>query len=299
MKLLQCRKLSKRYSDKLALDNVSLQLDSGNPIALVGPNGAGKTTLMSLLLGFIKPSSGDIRIFNAPPGSPKLLGKVSALPQDAALDPDFSLLKQLSLYARLRGYHGKAAEREAQRVLALVGLSDVAHALPKALSHGMGKRAAIAQALLGRPKLVLLDEPTAGLDPANARKVRELISQLSGDITFVISSHNLEELEKLCSKVLYLDQGKLGQAVDLATADAQSYLTLQMQPCDMAALRTQLLRLTGVEAIQPSGQQTLIIKYQPEQNPALDIQLLQFLQQQQLTYRMLLNGRTLEDQLFS
>lgn len=299
MNLLRCSALSKRYGNKLALDKVDLTLETGSPIALVGPNGAGKTTLMSLLLGFIKPSSGDIKVFGKQPGSTDLLGKVAALPQDAALDPDFSLATQLALYARLHGFSNKAAAREVQRVLALVGLADAANALPKALSHGMSKRAAIAQALIGNPKLVLLDEPTAGLDPVNARHVRDLVTELAGDITFIISSHNLEELEKLCGKVLYLDHGKLSQAVDLTKPDSQAYLTLQMQPCDMTALQTQLQKLPGVEAIQPSGKHTLVLRYQPEHAGQLDIQLLQLLQQQQLAYRMLLKGRTLEDQLFS
>ncbi|MDN5369829.1 MAG: type transport system ATP-binding protein [Shewanella sp.] len=299
MNLLRCHGLSKRYGNKLALDNVDLTLETGSPIALVGPNGAGKTTLLSLMLGFIKPSAGDIKVLGKQPGSAALLGKVAALPQDAALDPDFSLLTQLALYARLHGFNGKAAENEALRVLELVGLVDAARSLPKALSHGMGKRAAIAQALIGAPKLVLLDEPTAGLDPVNARSIRDLVSNLVADITFLISSHNLEELEKLCGKVLYLDHGKLSQAVDLTTQDSQTYLTLQMQPCDMAALQTQLQGLPGIEAIQPSGKHTLILKYQPAFSEQLDIQLLQLLHQQQLQYRMLIKGRTLEDQLFS
>jgi ABC-type multidrug transport system ATPase subunit len=125
------------------------------------------------------------------------------------------------------------------------------------------------------------------------------VSNLAADITFLISSHNLEELEKLCGKVLYLDHGKLSQAVDLTTQDSQTYLTLQMQSCDMAALQTQLQGLPGIEAIQPSGKHTLILKYQPVLGEQLDIQLLQLLHQQQLQYRMLIKGRTLEDQLFS
>lgn len=299
MNLLRCSGLSKRYGNKLALDNVDLTLETGSPIALVGPNGAGKTTLMSLLLGFIKPSSGKISVFGEQPGSSTLLGKVAALPQDAVLDPDFSLLTQLALYARLHGFSGKSADAEALRVLTLVGLSDAIYSLPKALSHGMGKRAAIAQALIGNPKLVLLDEPTAGLDPVNARNIRELVADLSPDITFLISSHNLEELEKLCGKVLYLDHGKLSQAVDLSAPDQQAYLTLQMHPCDMSALQAHLQHLPGVEAIQFSGKHTLVLQYLPEKATELDIQLLQLLKQQRLQYRMLLNGRTLEDQLFS
>ncbi|HCD15885.1 ABC transporter ATP-binding protein, partial [Shewanella sp.] len=172
MSLINCNGLSKLYGSKRALDSVDLQLEPGSPIALVGPNGAGKTTLMSLLLGYIRPSSGEITVMGQRPGSTGLLGQISALPQDAALDPGFSLLTQFSLFARMQGMGAEAAKAESMRVLALVGLEDVANQKPNSLSHGMGKRAAIAQALIGNPKLVLLDEPTAGLDPANARKIR-------------------------------------------------------------------------------------------------------------------------------
>ncbi|MBZ4679319.1 MAG: transporter, partial [Shewanella sp.] len=202
MSLINCNGLSKLYGSKRALDSVDLQLEPGSPIALVGPNGAGKTTLMSLLLGYIRPSSGEITVMGQRPGSTGLLGQISALPQDAALDPGFSLLTQFSLFARMQGMGAEAAKAESMRVLALVGLEDVANQKPNSLSHGMGKRAAIAQALIGNPKLVLLDEPTAGLDPANARKIRELVESLSADTTFIISSHNLDELEKLCDRVL-------------------------------------------------------------------------------------------------
>lgn len=102
MSLINCKDLSKLYGSKRALDSVDLQLEPGSPIALVGPNGAGKTTLMSLLLGYIRPSSGEITVMGQRPGSSELLGQISALPQDAALDPGFNLLTQFSLFAACR-----------------------------------------------------------------------------------------------------------------------------------------------------------------------------------------------------
>lgn len=197
MSLIVTRNLTKRYGSKTALDDVSLQVEAGAPVALVGPNGAGKTTLMSLMCGYIQPDGGSLEILGHVPGSRQLLGKVCALPQDALLDPNFSVGEQLSFFASLQGFSAKDARREAERVLELVELKDAARHKPTALSHGMGKRVAIAQALIGTPQLVLLDEPTAGLDPANARAVRELISHASEQTTFLISSHNLEELERL------------------------------------------------------------------------------------------------------
>jgi len=168
MSIIQCDNLSKQYGNKLALDTVSLTLTQGAPIALVGPNGAGKTTLFSLLCGYIQPTNGSISILGHKPGSKALQGLLSALPQDAALDPNFSIVSQLQFFAQLQGMTTKAAKQEALRVLALVDLTDSAEAKPKSLSHGMSKRVSIAQALMGSPKIVLLDEPTAGLDPSQS-----------------------------------------------------------------------------------------------------------------------------------
>ena len=209
--VINCQQISHRYGSKLALDNVNFTIDAGEPVALVGPNGAGKTTLFSILCGYLQPSSGSIELFGCHPNSPSLFGKVGALPQDAQLDPRFSVLKQLLFFCQLQGISKSQALMEADRVLELVGLSQSKHVKPQELSHGMRKRIAIAQALLGQPELILLDEPTAGLDPVNARAIRKLISDLSAHATFMVSSHNLDELEKLCQTVLYLDQGKLIQ----------------------------------------------------------------------------------------
>lgn len=204
--MIEARDLGKSFGRKTVLDNLNFTLHSGEPIALIGPNGAGKTTLFSLLCGYLAPSHGSLRIFGHAPGSSALFGKVSALPQDALLDPNFSVGAQLELYGQLQGMNKATARAEAQRVMQLVELPEHLDSKPTALSHGMKKRVSIAQALLGQPKLVLLDEPTAGLDPANALQIRQLVSKMSGETTFLISSHNLFELERLCGTVLYINK---------------------------------------------------------------------------------------------
>jgi ABC-2 type transport system ATP-binding protein len=181
--IIQCQQLNHLYSGKVALSNVNFELDAGEPIGLVGPNGAGKTTLLNILSGFLRPTSGTVRLFGHPPGAVELNGKVSALPQDARLDPTFTLTEQLVLYARLQGLIKQQAILEASRVLEAFALKEVAHEKPGALSHGMAKRVAIAQALIGKPALILLDEPTAGLDPVNVRLVRTMIAEQSSATT--------------------------------------------------------------------------------------------------------------------
>lgn len=299
--IIRCENLSKRYGSNLALDKVSFELESGSPIALVGPNGAGKTTLFSILCGYLHPSSGSVSLFGQRPGSSKLFGQVSALPQDAQLDPSFTIHEQLSFYARLQGYGGKAANMEASRVLELMQLTASMTSLPSSLSHGMRKRVAIAQALIGQPKLVFLDEPTAGLDPANARNIRQQISSLSDTTTFVISSHNLEELERLCDTVLLLERGQLQQQsqVKVNTKTEWDFLTVLMNDPQTQELQATLQRFASVESIASKNKNEFVLKYNHEQAPDLDQQLLKMFSEKGWSYRQLTRGKTLEDQLFS
>lgn len=299
MSLVTCKGLSKSYGDKQALKQVDISLNAGNPIALVGPNGAGKTTLFSLLCGYIKPTSGEISLLGHPPGSTALLGRIASLPQDAQLDPNLDVLSQLSFFASLQGFDSKAANAEALRVLNLVDLSDSAKQKPKSLSHGMAKRVSIAQALIGSPELVLLDEPTAGLDPANAKKIRELVKSLSGTTTFIISSHNLDELEKLCDQVLYLEQGQLQQSVSMSEAQHEDYLTVTMQRCAPASLINAVLGLADITAVEERENNQFLIKHNSQQAYAIEIALLQLFKQNNWQYKAILKGRTLEEKLFS
>ncbi|QYK14459.1 ABC transporter ATP-binding protein [Shewanella rhizosphaerae] len=299
MKLITCKALSKQFGSKRALNDINLELSAGQPIALVGPNGAGKTTLFSLLCGYIRPTEGAVEILGHAPGSTALLGKVAALPQDARLDPNLTIAAQLELFAQLQGFNAAAARQECQRVLALVDLAEVAPQKPSSLSHGMSKRVSIAQALIGSPELVLLDEPTAGLDPANAKAIRELVRAQIGKTTFVISSHNLAELEKLCDKVLYLDKGVLNQSISIQDELADEYLTLTMQSCDDEALMAALESLPQVMSVKSSQSKEFVIHYQVTAGFALETELFALFNRQDWRYRAIQRGRTLEDKLFS
>ncbi|OUS25588.1 ABC transporter [Gammaproteobacteria bacterium 45_16_T64] len=303
MSLIQCKSLVKQYVDKTVLHGLSFELETGSPIALVGPNGAGKTTLFSILCGYIRPTQGEVTIFGEKPGSSALFNRVSALPQDAQLDPRFSIQRQLMLFAQLQGFSKKQSKLEAERVLSLMQLSDSLKQKPAALSHGMRKRVAIAQALIGNPDLVLLDEPTAGLDPVNARNIRDIVHELAGETTFIISSHNLAELEQLCGTVLHLNDGHLQQQVDLTNSDGAepqlAFLTVHMDKCSPDEFVNTVKTLNGVSAVTPSQKNHFVIDYNPINAPLLDQQLLRCIDENQWDYRQLIKGKTLEEQLFS
>jgi ABC-2 type transport system ATP-binding protein len=274
--LIEARNLSKSFGQKTVLQDLTFSLPAGEPIALIGPNGAGKTTLFSLLCGYLPASSGELKVLGHKPGSSALFGRVSALPQDAMLDPNFSLLTQLSFFGQLQGMNKSTAEAESRRVLSLVDLAANADQKATALSHGMRKRVAIAQALMGSPELVMLDEPTAGLDPVNALQVRQLIAKLSNEASFIISSHNIFELERLCGTVLYLEHGKLVQHV-------------------LPILR----QLPGVISVSDSQKHEYVLQFDAELAPDFDLTLLMALRQHGWRYRMLTKGQTLEQQLFA
>ena len=295
--LIKASGLSKSYGAKQALNNVSFEIQKGAPVALVGPNGAGKTTLFSLLCGYINPSHGELSILGHKPGSATLFNQVSALPQDAQLDPRFNIDKQLAFYGKLQGMGAKQSHNEALRVLDLVGLKEVAKQRAGDLSHGMRKRVTIAQALIGSPKIVMLDEATAGLDPIHAREVRELVSSLSDEATFILSSHDLTELERLCSQVLHLDKGILSEHQTKDNNTHTHFYTLMLNEA-YQNVEQQLQALAGVSRVYMSQHKEYVIEYQPTGEP-LDIALLNFCHQQNWQYRQLVNGHTLENQIFT
>jgi ABC-type multidrug transport system ATPase subunit len=296
--IIDVQQVTKLYGDKTALNNVEFSLEQGEPVALVGPNGAGKTTLFSLLCGFIQPSSGNISILGHTPGNSALFGRLSALPQDAQLDPRFSIAMQLSFYARLQGMGNKLAKRDTARVLEMVGLSDAVNSLPSELSHGMRKRATIAQALLGNPEIVMLDEATAGLDPANAREIRAIVAEHSSEVNFILSSHDLSELERLCDQVLYLDNGQLNQHQTLGNNDSTRFITLRMKQ-NHPEIMPAILQISGVSQVHMTQDREYLLTINNEQvNVNIEVDLLRVLAKNNWFYTQLINGKTLENQLF-
>lgn len=202
--------LRKKYGKVLAVDGLDLAVPTGAIFGLLGPNGAGKSTTFGVLCGWLRPTAGTASVLGTPCDRLHTLGgRVSALPQDARFPDSAPIRVTLAHYGRLQGLSAADARAEAVRVLQAVGLQDAASKRGNQLSHGMAKRAGIAQAMIGAPEVVFLDEPTAGLDPANARIVRDLISSMAPRATVVVSSHNLAEIQDVCTHGAILDNGRL------------------------------------------------------------------------------------------
>jgi len=265
--LLETKGLGRDFGGTRALNSVDLTLEAGAPIGLVGPNGAGKTTLFSVVCGFLRPTRGTVEVLGRPPLHRDLHGRVGILPQDAAFVKGVPVASQLAMLAELQGFSRKQARAEAARVLEMVLLADAASKAPETLSHGMLKRIAIAQAFMGSPELVLLDEPTAGLDPATAAHIKNLIRSLDRERTFIVSSHNLDDIEELCGSVVILDRGKVVENRKVADLVARtSCLTFRLEadaPAGLDAKLSAVANVTRVELGRP-GERKLAVHYRDD-----------------------------------
>jgi ABC-type multidrug transport system ATPase subunit len=257
--------LTKRFGTVVAVNKVSLRVEVGQCYGLIGPNGAGKTTSFSMMCGYLFPTEGRIRILGADPTTPGALKrKVGVLPQDAILPPNSQVGALLTFWARLSGLD--RPEQEAREALEKVGLIETWNTEAQALSHGMAKRVAMAQALMGAPPVVLLDEPTAGLDPRIAAHVRQLIKDMTGKQTVVVSSHNLQELEELCDAAAILDRGKLAQAGTMAELTSRSAeFRVQIARGNVPLEELRALRGCAGASLDPSG--VLAVQFNSKEVP--------------------------------
>lgn len=213
----------KTFGPARALDGLDFRVPTGSVCGFVGPNGAGKTTAFSVVSGFLPPDDGTVDILGTGGFDPwTLKGRLGVLPQDAELPDRHTPRELLRHLGRLQGLSRAEAVREADAKLALVGLGDRADHAIRTLSHGMRRRVAVASALVGDPELVLLDEPLAGLDPVQARALRDALAALRGIRTLVVSSHDLHELERLCDWVVMLDHGRCVQQGTIAAVTGRA-----------------------------------------------------------------------------
>ncbi len=218
-------KVTKRFGVKTAVDEVTLTIAMGQVYGLIGPNGAGKTTTFSMLAGYLHPTEGQVEILGFPPGEvDELRSRVGVLPQDALLPASDRVGEFLIHMARQQDIPADKATDAARQVLTEVDGRDWWMQRCGSLSHGMAKRVALAQAFIGEPDVVLLDEPTAGLDPRVAWEMRQLIKAKKGQCTIIISSHNLQELEEICDAAAILDRGRVvasGTMAELTAANEE------------------------------------------------------------------------------
>ena len=215
--MIEVSHLTKQYGNHLAVDDVSFTVADGQICGLLGPNGAGKSTIMNILTGYLSATSGQVTVAGHPLPEEADAAKacVGYLPEQPPLYPEMTVQEYLTFAAELKGV--KKAERKEQvcRVARRTGLEAVLPRLIRSLSKGYKQRVGIAQALLGSPRLIILDEPTVGLDPAQVIEIRKLIRELGRAHTVILSSHILSEVQAVCQQILILSKGHLAAAGSL------------------------------------------------------------------------------------
>ncbi len=201
-------RITKQYKNKIAVDRMSFELTQG-VTGLLGANGAGKTTLMRMMCGILNPTSGEINADGIAVNTENYRALLGYLPQDFGYYPEFSAREFLEYMAALKGLEKKEAKDKISELLELVGLSDVARKKLKTFSGGMKQRVGIAQALLNDPAILILDEPTAGLDPKERVRFRELIEELGKKSIVLLSTHIVSDIEHIADKIIMMKDGSL------------------------------------------------------------------------------------------
>jgi len=207
---LQIDSVVKRFDEVTAVDGISLKVHERACLGLLGPNGAGKSTLIRCIVGRVRPDSGSVRVFGHPASSPAARQELGWVPQELALYPLLTGRENLDAFGRYQGLRGKALREAIQWCLEWASLADRADSIVKTLSGGMRRRLNMAAGMIHRPRLVLLDEPTVGVDPQSRNRIFEMVEALRAEGTTVIyTTHYMEEAERLCDSIAIVDHGRI------------------------------------------------------------------------------------------
>jgi gliding motility-associated transport system ATP-binding protein len=241
MAMIEVANLTKRYRDRVAVESLTFNVNEGEILGFLGPNGAGKSTTMRMLTGFLPPSAGTAKVagFDVFASPMEVKRRIGYLPETPPLYVDMTVRGYLRFIAQLKGVPRKQIRDELDRVAKITGTAEVMDRVIQNLSKGFRQRVGLAQALLGSPPVLILDEPTEGLDPAQRAEFRDLIKGLAGKHTVILSTHLLYEVTKTCQKILIIKQGKM------VAFDEIEKLLASQQAEGAASLEETFIRLTA------------------------------------------------------
>lgn len=253
--MIKVEQLSKRYGSTVAVDSIDFEVKKGEIVGFLGPNGAGKSTTMRMLAGYLPPTSGRAEVAGYDIFSQSLRARehIGYLPENVPLYPDMRVNEFLRYRGALKGVPGRRMSERLTDVVELCGLGDVQKKVIGRLSKGYRQRVGLADAMIHEPDLLILDEPTIGLDPNQIRQVRDLIRNLKRHHTILLSTHILPEVEMLCSRVIIINRGKI-EALDTpqnlrAKLGASGHILLDARVADPRAAAAELRKVAGVESV--------------------------------------------------
>ncbi|WP_027876758.1 ABC transporter ATP-binding protein [Meiothermus cerbereus] len=258
--VIETQGLTKRYGKVVAVDNLELRIEAGEVYGLLGPNGSGKTTTILMLLGLTEPSAGNVRVLGLDPAREPLSLKrqVGYLPDSVGFYGEMTAWENLAYIARLNGLPKALIQRRIEQVLERMGLAEVAQRPVSAFSRGMRQRLGLAEVLLKEPKVVILDEPTLGLDPEAAQEFLQMIRGLKAEgITVLLSSHLLHQVQAICDRVGLFHKGKLvleGRVEELAQRVLGGAYRIRLEATPLEGLAEQLQALPEVSRVQADAQ---------------------------------------------
>ncbi|MEM6926402.1 MAG: ATP-binding cassette domain-containing protein, partial [Myxococcota bacterium] len=249
--MIRIEHVTRKYGDLTAVSDVSLSIERGEIVGLLGHNGAGKTTLMKMITGFLEPTSGTVNVG----GSDVVVDRIAVqrqlgyLPENAPLYPEMDVGEYLAMMANLREVPADRLDRAVDVAIERTGLTRHVLRPIGQLSKGYRQRVGLAQAIVHEPNLLVLDEPTNGLDPVQIQSIRELITELGKDATVILSTHIMQEVEAVCDRVLVMIDGKL--SADQALSDMLSSHTLQLSVENASNVASVLTKLAdGLDALE-------------------------------------------------
>jgi ABC-2 type transport system ATP-binding protein len=308
--MIRVEALSKRYAGSLALDRISFSVGRGEIVGLLGPNGAGKTTCLRVLTGFVPPTSGQVQVdgLDIDRDSRAIRRKIGYLPEGVPLYPELRVEEHLSFRAGIKEIPRRRRRDAMDRVIELCRLGEVRERIVGQISRGFRQRLGLADALLGDPPILVLDEPTVGLDPNQIRQLRELIRSLGGDHTVLLSTHVLPEVEATCSRVLIINEGQLvadrpverlrsGEAGE--GDDEAVVITLRGSEDKARQLLGGVEGVQSVDLLEGAGDSVLRFRLRGKMGPAIREQLAQAVCAAGLALRELRGEGVTLEQVFS
>ncbi len=254
--MIKIDNLKRAYDDFVAVDDVSFSIEKGEIVGLLGHNGAGKTTIMKMLSGYLEPSAGQIEIdgLNIATQRSAVQRHIGYLPEALPIYPEMSVADYLDYVAKIKRLTNNEAREEIRRAISATNIKEKLLAPISTLSRGYKQRVGVAQAIIGRPKLLILDEPTNGLDPTQTQQMRELIKEIAVDATVILSTHIMQEVDALCDRVLIMRAGKM--AIDAKLDELRnSHSLILKSDIHKDKATEQICALSGVATVTAQGKQ--------------------------------------------